>query len=94
MGEPVLFIHRSILPEPALADRCRLVSYHRRGFAGSARPAGEVSMARRAADTRAVLAHLGIARAHVAGPDRRSVLISYDKQTRPYGLTSGPNGLG
>ncbi|MDF2759006.1 MAG: alpha/beta hydrolase fold protein, partial [Thermomicrobiales bacterium] len=72
-GEPVLLIHGGILAEAfaplldvtALTERYRVISYHRRGFAGSARPHGEVSIARQAADARAVLAHLGIARAHV-----------------------------
>ena len=72
-GEPVLLIHGGILAEafaplldvPALTERYRVISYHRRGFAGSARPHGEVSIARQAADAQAVLAHLGIARAHV-----------------------------
>jgi uncharacterized protein (TIGR02118 family) len=74
-GEPVLLIHGGILAdafapllaESALTDRYRLISYHRRGFAGSAEPEGEVSIARQAADAQAVLAHLGIAQAHVVG---------------------------
>jgi uncharacterized protein (TIGR02118 family) len=74
-GEPVLLIHGSVLAnafapvltEPALTDRYRVINYHRRGFAGSARPEGEVSIARQAADARAVLAHLGITQAHVVG---------------------------
>jgi uncharacterized protein (TIGR02118 family) len=56
-----------LLDVPALTERYRLISYHRRGFAGSARPQGEVSIARQAADAQAVLAHLGITRAHVVG---------------------------
>ena len=74
-GEPVLLIHGSILADafaplldvPALTERYRVISYHRRGFAGSARPEGEISIARQAADAQAVLAHLGITRAHVVG---------------------------
>ena len=74
-GEPVLLIHGSIvgdamaplMAEPALAGRYRLIHYHRRGFAGSARAEGEVSISRQAADARAVLKHLGVARAHIAG---------------------------
>jgi uncharacterized protein (TIGR02118 family) len=72
-GEPVLLIHGSILADafaplldvPALTERYRVISYHRRGFAGSARPQGEISIARQAADAQAVIAHLGITRAHV-----------------------------
>ena len=44
-GEPLLLIHGSILAdafapllaEPTLGDHYRLISYHRRGFAGSDR---------------------------------------------------------
>ena len=74
-GEPVLLIHGGILAdafapllaESTLTDRFRVISYHRRGFAGSTRAEGEVSMARQAADARALLAHLGIGQAHVVG---------------------------
>jgi len=74
-GEPVLLIHGSlladafapVLAEPALTERYHVITYHRRGFAGSARPEGEVSIARQAADARSVLAHLGITQAHVVG---------------------------
>jgi pimeloyl-ACP methyl ester carboxylesterase len=74
-GEPVLLIHGSIfaeafaplLAEPALTDRYRAISYHRRGFAGSARPGGELSIARQASDAKSVLSHLGVSRAHIVG---------------------------
>jgi 3-oxoadipate enol-lactonase len=74
-GEPVLLIHGSIiadafaplLAEPALTGRHRLISYHRRGYAGSSHPDGPLSIAQQAADTRAVLHELGIERAHVVG---------------------------
>jgi pimeloyl-ACP methyl ester carboxylesterase len=74
-GEPVVLIHagvcadwfRPLLAEPALADRHRLVSYHRAGYAGSSRIAGPVSIAQQAGHCRALLRHLGIERAHVVG---------------------------
>ena len=74
-GEPVLLIHGAfladafapLLAEPALTDRYRVISYHRRGFAGSAPAGGEASITRQAADARALLAHLGVQRAHVVG---------------------------
>jgi len=74
-GEPVLLIHGSILADafaplvaqPPLANRYRLIHYHRRGFAGSCRHAGPCSIAEQAADARALLDHLGVARAHVVG---------------------------
>jgi pimeloyl-ACP methyl ester carboxylesterase len=74
-GEPVVLIHAGVcadwflplLAEPALADRHRLVRYHRVGYAGSSRVAGPVSIAQQAGHCRALLRHLGIGRAHVVG---------------------------
>ena len=74
-GEPVAFIHgafiadtfRPLLTEPSLAGRYRLILYHRRGYAGSSRASGPVSVARQAADCRSLLHHLGVERAHVVG---------------------------
>jgi uncharacterized protein (TIGR02118 family) len=74
-GEPVLLIHGGlladaftpVLAQPALTDHYRVISYHRRGYAGSARPKGDVCIARQAADARDLLGHLGIERAHVVG---------------------------
>ena len=74
-GEPVVFIHgafiadtfRPLLAEPNLAGRYRLILYHRRGYAGSSPAAEPVSIAGEAADTRALLRHLGVERAHVVG---------------------------
>jgi pimeloyl-ACP methyl ester carboxylesterase len=74
-GEPVVCIHgafvadafRPLLGEPGLAERYRLIAYHRRGYAGSGRGPGPVGVARQATDCRALLRHLGMARAHVVG---------------------------
>jgi pimeloyl-ACP methyl ester carboxylesterase len=74
-GEPVVCIHgafiadafRPLLAEPSLAGHYRLIHYHRRGYAGSSRAAGPVSVARQAADCRALLRHLGVDRSHVVG---------------------------
>jgi pimeloyl-ACP methyl ester carboxylesterase len=44
-----------------------LIRYHRRGYADSSHPSGPASIARQAADCRALLAHLGVERAHVVG---------------------------
>ncbi len=74
-GEPVLLIHGAfvadalapLLAEPALADCYRVISYHRRGYAGSSRSQGVVGIAQQAADARALLTHLGVERAHLAG---------------------------
>ena len=74
-GEPAVFIHgafiadtfRPLLAEPSLARHYRLILYHRRGYADSSRASGPVSVARQAADCRALLSHLGVERAHVVG---------------------------
>ncbi len=74
-GEPIVFIHgafvadtfQPLLTEPALVGHYRLVTWHRRGYAGSTSSAGPVPIGRQAADCRGLLRHLGIERAHVVG---------------------------
>src|SRR5581483_1531459 len=74
-GEPVVLMHagvcadffKPLVEEPGLADHYRLVRYHRVGYAGSSRVTGPVSIAQQAAHCRALMRHLGIARAHVVG---------------------------
>src|SRR3954452_19620561 len=74
-GERVLFIHGSgpadsFLPvaiEPTVRDHYRVIRYHRRGWAGSSPVQGHVTVARHAADCRALLDTLNIAKAHVVG---------------------------
>ncbi len=75
-GEPVLLIHLSVVADglayplfaqPELASRYQLIHYHRRGYVGSTRGSVSLSAARQAADAAALLRHLGIRRAHVAG---------------------------
>jgi pimeloyl-ACP methyl ester carboxylesterase len=74
-GEPVLLIGTgpiadSFLPflsEKTLVEHFRLTRYHQRGQVGSTRCLGSVSFAEHAADAAALLGHLGVRRAHVAG---------------------------
>ena len=73
-GEPVLLISPvladgflPLLSEPALADRYQLIRYHKRGWAGSTHTPAPVTVADHAADAAALLEHLGMPRAHVAG---------------------------
>jgi pimeloyl-ACP methyl ester carboxylesterase len=73
-GEPVLLISPvladgflPLLSEPALADRFQLIRYHRRGWGGSTHTPPPVSIADHAADAAALLDHLGVERAHIAG---------------------------
>ena len=66
-GEPVVFIHgafivdvfRPLLWGRGLADRYRLISYHRRGHGGSSRTAGPTSLSEQACDCRRLLSDLG-----------------------------------
>ena len=73
-GEPMLLVSPVIadgfLPlvsEPALADRYRLIRYHKRGWVGSTHTPPPVSIADHAADAAALLDHLGLRPVHVAG---------------------------
>ena len=73
-GEPVLLIDMLIadcfvplLTQPVLADRYQLIRYHKRGWVGSTHTPPPVSMGDHAADAAALLDHLGIQRAHIAG---------------------------
>jgi pimeloyl-ACP methyl ester carboxylesterase len=82
-GEPVLFISSvladgftPLLSEPALADRYQLISYHRRGWVGSTPTPGGMSVADHAADAAALLAYLGVPRAHVAGHSTGAVVAA------------------
>jgi pimeloyl-ACP methyl ester carboxylesterase len=73
-GEPVLLIDMLIadcfvplLSEPALASGHQLIRYHKRGWRGSTHTPPPVTIADHAADATALLEHLGVRRAHIAG---------------------------
>jgi pimeloyl-ACP methyl ester carboxylesterase len=73
-GEPVLLIGPVVagafvpfMTAPVLAGRYRLIRFNKRGWGGSTHGPGPVSVAEHAADAAALLEHLSIARAHVAG---------------------------
>jgi pimeloyl-ACP methyl ester carboxylesterase len=74
-GEAVVFLHcglvadsfAQLLDQPALADHYRLISYHRRGYGGSARETEPMTFTDMASDCRALLKMLGVERAHVVG---------------------------
>ena len=72
-GEPVLLISPvladgfvPLLSQPALTDSYELIRYHKRGWVGSTNT-GPVTVAEHAADAVALLDHLGVHHAHVAG---------------------------
>ncbi len=73
-GEPVVFVHggstdecAAVIQEPALAERFRVIHYQRRGWGRSSHDGLPLSIDEQAADCRAVMRHLGIDRAHLAG---------------------------
>jgi pimeloyl-ACP methyl ester carboxylesterase len=73
-GEPVLLISPvladgflPLLSEPTLAGRYQLIRYHKRGWVGSTHTPPPVSIADHVADAAALLDHLGVPRAHIAG---------------------------
>jgi pimeloyl-ACP methyl ester carboxylesterase len=73
-GEPVLLISPvladgflPLLSERVLADRYQLIRYHKRGWVGSTHTPAPVSIEDHAADAAALLEHLGVRRAHIAG---------------------------
>ena len=73
-GEPILLISPvladgflPLVSEPALADRYQLIRYHKRGWVGSTHTPPPVTIADHAADAAALLDHLGVTRAHIAG---------------------------
>lgn len=73
-GEPVLLISPvladgfvPLIAERSLAEHYQLIRYHKRGWVGSTHAPGPVAVSDHAADALALLEHLGITRAHVAG---------------------------
>src|SRR5206468_1379005 len=77
----VAFIHgphmgdtyRPLMAEPALKDY-RFIGYHRRGYAGSGRPDGPLSVSEHAADCLALLRKLDAAPGHVVGHSSGAVI--------------------
>jgi pimeloyl-ACP methyl ester carboxylesterase len=73
-GEPVIMIHgalvadtfRPLVTEPSL-QHFRLISYRRRGYAGSSSSRSPISMEEQANDCVTLLRHLNAGRAHIVG---------------------------
>ncbi len=90
-GEPVLLIGTgpiadSFLPffsEKTLADRYRLIRYRQRRMGNSAPSSVPVSFEQHAADAAALLGHLGIGRAHVAGHSTGAIIALQLAADRP-----------
>ena len=74
-GEPVVCIHGAFIAdafqplrsEASLADRYRLITYHRRSYVGGDASTAPTTLAEQADDCRRLLSHLGVSRAHVVG---------------------------
>ncbi len=74
-GEPVVFIQTALTADelvplaeqPALHDGYRRIVYHRPGYGRSGPARGPASIPREAAQCRALLGALGVARAHIVG---------------------------
>jgi len=96
-GAPVVLIHAApladffapLMDQPALGAY-RLVRYHRRGYAGSGRMAGPVSISDQAADLAGLLGHLDIEMAQYRGSlDRgRDRASARSGPPRPRGASS------
>ena len=72
-----------LLSQPALADRHLLIRYHKRGWAGSTHTPPPVSIGDHAADAAALLEHLGIPRAHIAGHSSGAAVAAQLALDRP-----------
>ncbi len=83
-GEPVLLLHGAFISdalslvarEAALAERNRVIWYRRRGYGGSDPVSAPFSIAEQAGDAQALLAHLGVDRAHVVGHSGGGVIAT------------------
>jgi pimeloyl-ACP methyl ester carboxylesterase len=89
-GEPMLLISPvladgfvPLVTQPALADRHLLIRYHKRGWAGSTHTPPPVTIGDHARDAAALLEHLGIPRAHIAGHSSGAAVAAQLALDRP-----------
>ena len=82
-GEPLLLISPvladgflPLVSEAVLTDRYQVIRYHRRGWVGSTHTDPPVSIATHATDAAALLEHLGVPSAHVAGHSTGGVVAA------------------
>ena len=81
-GEPVAFVHApirhecyAVIQEPALTGRFRVIHYMRRGWGKSSTDGLPLTIAQQAEDSRAVMQHLGINRAHLVGQSYAGAIL-------------------
>ena len=104
-GEAILMIHGTgigvtsfvpLMNEAVLADRYRLIRYHRRGYSGSVPLAGEDKLSGQeygallARDAVTVLDHAGVQRAHIVGHSSGgwvAVQLALDAPDKVHSLT-------
>jgi pimeloyl-ACP methyl ester carboxylesterase len=95
-GEPVVLIHwgvsarwaEPLIAQAILAERYRLLQYHRVGFGGSSRVEGPISMADHAAHCRLLMRRLGIERAHVVGHSSSALIALQLALDAPHAVQS------
>jgi len=73
-GDPVVFVHGgmgdecfSVIQEPALQEKFRIIHFHLRGWGKSELGNAPYSVELLTSDTRNVMEHLGVERAHLVG---------------------------
>jgi pimeloyl-ACP methyl ester carboxylesterase len=81
-GEPVVFIHGSmiananapLLKQPSLAKSYRLISYHRRGYAGSTFSERPLTISQQESECQALMSYLEVSSAHIVGHSHGGVI--------------------
>ncbi|WP_354644752.1 alpha/beta fold hydrolase [Kitasatospora camelliae] len=89
-GEPVLLVgpvladgFAPLVAEPALAERYRLIHYHRLGWAGSTRTPGPVGIPDHVADALALLDCLGVEHVHAVGQSSGAAVVAQLAEDHP-----------
>jgi pimeloyl-ACP methyl ester carboxylesterase len=95
-GDPVVVIHgaliadafRPLMTEPALVGRYRVVNYRRRGYGGSTKADGALTIAEQASDCLRLLRHLRLDRVHLVGHSLGGAIALQIALDRPHVVRS------